>query len=26
VYSVHNKNKIQHPDIDMYIGEPLKCE
>jgi len=23
VYSAHNENKIQCPDIDMYIGEPL---
>jgi len=23
VYSAHNNNKIQYPDIDMCIGEPL---
>ena len=23
VYSAHNENKIQYPDIDMCIGEPL---
>jgi len=23
VYRAHNKNKIQYPDIDMYIAEPL---
>jgi len=25
VYSAHNENKIQYPDIEMYmcIGEPL---
>jgi len=23
VYSTHNENKIQYPDIDMCIGEPL---
>jgi len=23
VYSAHNENKIQNPDIDMCIGEPL---
>jgi len=23
VYSAHKENKIQYPDIDMCIGEPL---
>jgi len=23
VYSAHNENKIQYPEIDMCIGEPL---
>jgi len=23
VYSAHNENKIQYPDIDMRISEPL---
>jgi len=23
VYSAHNENKIQYPDIDICIGEPL---
>ena len=23
LYSAHNENKIQYPDIDMCIGEPL---
>jgi len=23
VYSAHNENKIQYPDIDMCVGEPL---
>jgi len=23
VYSAHNEKKIQHPEIDMCIGEPL---
>jgi len=23
VYNAHNENKIQYPDIDMCIGEPL---
>ena len=23
VYSARNENKIQYPDIDMCIGEPL---
>ena len=23
VYSAHNENEIEYPDIDMCIGEPL---
>jgi len=23
VYSAHNENKIQYPDVDVCIGEPL---
>jgi len=23
VYSAHNENDIEYPDIDMCIGEPL---